>query len=209
MINDIKNLPINEKGGRVLASGGFGCVFGPALKCKGENKRVKNKVSKLMTEKHAIEEYEEINKINERLKSIKHHSDYFLTYDIKLCKPEKLIHSDLINYSRKCKALQKNDITNKNINDNLDKLMLLNMPNGGLAVDDYIYTNKSLKKIYIVNLKLIELLKRGIIHMNEKHIYHCDIKDSNILVDDSSSKLKTRLIDWGLSTEYFSKNMEK
>jgi serine/threonine protein kinase len=37
--------------------------------------------------------------------------------------------------------------------------------------------------------------------MNKNNIYHCDIKDSNILVDDSSG-LKTRLIDWGLSTEY-------
>ena len=37
--------------------------------------------------------------------------------------------------------------------------------------------------------------------MNKHNIYHCDIKDSNILVD-SSSTLKARLIDWGLSTEY-------
>ena len=26
-------------GGKVLASGGFGCVFSPALKCEGEAKR--------------------------------------------------------------------------------------------------------------------------------------------------------------------------
>jgi serine/threonine protein kinase len=38
--------------------------------------------------------------------------------------------------------------------------------------------------------------------MNSKNIYHCDIKDSNVLVDDSSPVLKARLIDWGLSTEY-------
>ena len=33
--------------------------------------------------------------------------------------------------------------------------------------------------------------------MNENNIYHSDIKDSNILIDDSGSELKARLIDWG------------
>jgi serine/threonine protein kinase len=37
--------------------------------------------------------------------------------------------------------------------------------------------------------------------MNKRNIYHCDIKNSNVLVD-SSKKTKTRLIDWGLSIEY-------
>jgi serine/threonine protein kinase len=48
----------------------------------------------------------------------------------------------------------------------------------------------------------MNLLKKGIIPMNDKYIFHNDIKDSNVLVDSSSSKIKTRLIDWGLSTEY-------
>ena len=43
-----------SKGGKVLASGGFGCVFTPALKCEGETKRAIGKVTKLMSEKHAI-----------------------------------------------------------------------------------------------------------------------------------------------------------
>jgi serine/threonine protein kinase len=37
--------------------------------------------------------------------------------------------------------------------------------------------------------------------MNEKEIYHCDIKDSNILVQENGG-VKTRLIDWGLSTTF-------
>jgi len=80
--------------------------------------------------------------------------------------------------------------------------MLLNMPNGGLPVDDYFYSDGSLKKIYNVHLSLLKLLKEGIVPMNKKNVYHCDIKDSNVLVDVSREKLKTRLIDWGLSTEY-------
>jgi serine/threonine protein kinase len=37
--------------------------------------------------------------------------------------------------------------------------------------------------------------------MNEKFVFHSDIKDSNVLVKQES-ELFTRLIDWGLSTEY-------
>jgi hypothetical protein len=36
-------------GGKVIASGGYGCVFSPALKCEGTTKREKGKISKLMT----------------------------------------------------------------------------------------------------------------------------------------------------------------
>ena len=35
-------------GGKVLDSGGFGCVFKPSLKCKGQN-RIPGYISKLMT----------------------------------------------------------------------------------------------------------------------------------------------------------------
>jgi hypothetical protein len=38
-------------GGKVIASGGYGCIFRPALKCVNKP-RPKNEVSKLMTNKH-------------------------------------------------------------------------------------------------------------------------------------------------------------
>ena len=192
----------NKKGGNVLASGGFGCVFSPALKCQLETKRAKGKISKLMSEKHATEEYEEIVSIKSKLDTIKNYRDYFLIYDVTLCKPNRLTSSDLTEFSSKCTALPKDNITRANINSNLDKLMSLNIPNGGLPVDDYIYDNGSFEKLYEIHMSLVKLLKKGIIPMNNKNIYHCDIKDSNILLDNSLSELKARLIDWGLSTEY-------
>lgn len=200
--NNTKNNNINILGGKVIASGGFGCVFSPALKCEGDTKRRIGKISKLMSEKHAIEEYEEINIIKEKLSSIKNYKDLFLLYDATLCKPSKLTSNDLIEYNKKCTALPKDNITKKNINKNLDKLMILNIPNGGLPVDDYVYKDGSLVKIYNVHTSLVRLLKDGIIPMNKRNVYHCDIKDSNVLVDETKDKIKTRLIDWGLSTEY-------
>ena len=189
-------------GGKVLASGGFGCVFGPALKCEGETKRAKGKISKLMSAKHATEEYEEIVSIKAKLDKIKNYRDYFLINDATLCKPAPLTTSDLTDFSRKCSALPKDKITKSNINSNLDKLMSLNIPNGGLPVDDYIYDNGSFEKLYEIHNSLVKLLKKGVVPMNNKNVYHCDIKDSNVLVDVASGNLKTRLIDWGLTTEY-------
>ena len=52
---------IKQKGGKVIDSGGFGCVFKPALKCeKAVNECNRNKISKLMTSKHAKDEYNQI-----------------------------------------------------------------------------------------------------------------------------------------------------
>jgi serine/threonine protein kinase len=191
-----------NKGGKVLASGGFGCVFTPALKCEGTTKRARNKVSKLMTEKHAIQEYEEINKYKKILETVPDYEDYYMLYDITICRPSKLTVSDLQNF-KKCTALPKKNITKNNINESLEKVMTLNMPNGGLPVDDYLYDDGSFQKMYTLHIALVNLLKNGILPMNKKNIYHCDIKDANILVDTTTpSELKTRLIDWGLSTEY-------
>ena len=189
-------------GGKVIASGGYGCVFVPALKCQGQTKRPKKKISKLMSNKHAIQEYEVINFIKERLDSIPNYEDYFIINDISICRPSKLSATDLEAFSDKCTALPKNDIDKKNINKNLDKIMSLNLPNGGLPVDDYIYNNGNYDKLYKTQAALINLLKNGIIPMNKKNIYHSDIKDSNVLIEENYSTIKSRLIDWGLTVNY-------
>jgi serine/threonine protein kinase len=188
------------KGGKVIASGGYGCVFSPALKCNNK-KRKKGMISKLMIKKYALEEYNEINKIKEKLDNIPNYLDFFLIGNFSICHPEKLSSKDLQNFD-KCTALPKKNITKKNINKSLDKVVSLNIPFGGYPVDDYMYENISYEKISQLNDSLIELLTNGIIPMNERNVYHSDIKDSNILVEYTEKKMYTRLIDWGLSTEY-------
>jgi serine/threonine protein kinase len=189
----------NNKGGKVIASGGYGCVFNPALKCEGASKRQTNKISKLMTEKNATQEYEEIVHIKEKIDTIPDYENYFLLYDVTLCRPSKLTTVDLAYFNDKCTALPKDNITKENINTKLNDVMSLNLPNGGLPIDDFIYSDGSFEKMYIVHTNLVKLLKNGIIPMNDKNIYHSDIKDSNILIDRSHT---TRLIDWGLTVEY-------
>ena len=111
------------EGGKVIASGGFGCVFSPALKCKGKTSRESNKISKLMTKKHAIDEYNEIEIIREKLEKIPNYGAYFLLSGINLCEPASLEAQDLTSFQGKCTALPKDGITYKNINEksNLSK----------------------------------------------------------------------------------------
>jgi hypothetical protein len=200
--NEEKNIN-NKSGGKVIASGGFGCVFLPALKCKGSNKRLKNTVSKLMTIKNAKDEYHEIHNIKDKLKMITNYQDYYLIENYTLCKPTKLSNTDMNNFT-KCSALKKQNITKKNINSSLNKLLALNMPYGGITVETFITNNKNYNKLVEINNHLINLLKNGIIPMNNKNIYHSDIKSSNILINElrKNKSMNVRLIDWSLTAEY-------
>ncbi len=213
----------NLKGGNVLASGGFGCIFQPALKCKDSILGPEpGEVSKLMTEKHAITEYSQIQTFKKILEKIPNYEEYFLVKGFSLCKPTKLSKEDKNNF-RKCKALTKKGFTENNINEkeSLDKLLIINMPNGGIDVKNYFAENGLIVFINLNNA-LVDLLINGITPMNELDLYHCDIKGGNILVSlnnsfknsidlsveernsDKSNSIKsdsinTRLIDWGLS----------
>jgi hypothetical protein len=110
-------------GGKALGSGGFGCLFKPALKCKGESKGEKgNMVTKLMLTKNANSEYEEITQFQKVLSHIPNYTDYFLVDNITICEPKALSNEDLTNYKEKCKALNKKDITENNVNRSLNKI---------------------------------------------------------------------------------------
>ena len=193
----------NKNGGKILATGGFGCIFSPALKCKGKNtRRKKNMVTKLMINKYAKEENNNIIKLNSLLNKIPNYYDYFLINDFSICQPKKLTKMDLLNFD-KCKTLKKQNITKQNINTSLNKLSILNMPYGGITIDSFINKNRSYEKLVIMNNKLIELLTKGIIPMNKLNIYHNDIKDTNILINYVKKKdVNVKLIDWSLTVQY-------
>jgi serine/threonine protein kinase len=79
------------------------------------------------------------------------------------------------------------------------------MPYGGVDVGDFIEKNGGITtKMIRLNNSLIELLEKGIVPMNHNRIFHCDLKAPNILVNEEENILKTRIIDWGLSTIYLS-----
>jgi len=188
-----KNKTSKTKGGKIIGSGGYGCVFRPALKCKDESSREPNKISKLMKNDYAENEYKEIIQFLPILKKIPNYASYFLVEDITLCKPDKLSEDDLENFKNKCKPSKKLNMTSENINEHLDELQSLNMPDGGINVGDYVDDEKPIDEL---NQMLIDLLVNGIIPMNQLDVYHADVKESNILVGKDQH---ARLIDWGLS----------
>jgi hypothetical protein len=193
------------EGGKVIASGGFGCIFNPALKCASSQYREQGKVSKLMSIKHATEEYKQIQQFRNVLKIIPNYENYFLLDNFTICKPDKLTKEDLKLYKKKCKALTKKNITVKNINKSLDQVLALNMPNAGINIEDFVDNDAYFTKNNIIKLNnsLINLLLNGILPMNKLNVYHCDVKDSNVLVvvenENNNTVFKTRLIDWGIS----------
>ena len=202
-----------QTGGKVLASGGYGCIFKPALKCKNVSERPSGQISKLMTTKHAKSEYNEIMRFKHILQKIPNYSNYFLVDNVTLCEPDKLTSEDLEKYTEKCKALKKDNITEGSINSRLGDVLSLNMPFGGKDVSDYIKEYTDYNSFYTLNNSLIDLLVHGIVPMNKLNVFHGDIKESNILVSNSDSKseksdsntnkkMNARLIDWGLSTIY-------
>ena len=194
-------MQIKQNGGKVINSGGFGCIFNPSLKCENTEKINKskshNEISKLMITKYAEYEYNQIEKYRKMLNVIPNYNNYFLLNNFQLCKPDKLTTNDLKGY-KKCKNIKK-AIYGKNINDSLNELMIINMPNGGIDIEQFIKEYFAIKSNIIkLNNSLIDLLVNGIIPMNKLNVYHCDIKDGNVLVQNETVFI-TRLIDWGLS----------
>ena len=186
----------SKMGGEVIESGGFGCIFKPALKCINEI-RPSSGISKMSLLKNSKQEIEEINKIKKNLSSIKNYKDYFLL-DVNSCTPDKLTSEDLKKFNDKCYALKKENLNESNINNHLEKVKILNMPDGGIDLRKWLVQENKIKKekIFLLNKLIIKLIKYGIRPMNEKKVIHNDLKDNNVLID---SKLNCRIIDWGLS----------
>ena len=202
------------RGGKVIDSGGFGCIFRPQIRCKksrnnknkiyGTNKYDVNGISKVMDKKYAISEYFGLTKFISIIKTIPNYNYYFLISDFTLCRPVYFTPQDLIDFDKKkCSSLTKRNITSKNINSKLKEMYMINMPYGGIDIDHFLYNNISnIKLIYNFNLKMIDLLDNAILQMNKRGLYHGDLKSNNILVNLQNNKMYIRIIDWGLSGIY-------
>jgi hypothetical protein len=192
------------RGGYAFDAGGFGCAFKePALKCKNKE-RQKNSITKVLTNKHAKEEYYDTVKFRPLLTKIPNYAKYFLIDNITMCELEPFTKQDLENFDDECDHPLKG-IKSYEINSNLDKVKGITMPFGGINVHRFfekITKNGSLnyEMVLQLNKSLIDLLKNGILPMNKVSIYHRDLKAGNVLiVVDRNKNILTRIIDWGMS----------
>ena len=193
-------------GGIPIYQGGFSCVFKPQLKCKLKNKnKTKRKkdsvgISKLLFKQHAKLEMDNIHLFYNALKSIPKSHKYFLFTKSKLCLPAKISKRDLKGFDNMCSSFTSHEINESNINSNIDNLRLINMPNAGLSVNEWLLnTRLTSARIILFNKIMSELIVNAIVPMNKKGVIHNDIKEDNILISGSKTNPRPTIIDWGIS----------
>jgi hypothetical protein len=212
-----------KKAGKAIASGSFGCVFRPPLRCKGETNRPgsadKPMISKLMMKHDALEEYTIIEDVKKIVKDIPNYSDYFVVDDITMCDPGELDEEDMENAVKECSASLKLGRGETTIPPNkLSQTAVITAPDMGKDIhksfaqmskdyinykgsDKFSLVSKNLKKI---NTQIVKLLKNGVAPMIYKGIYHNDLKGQNIMTSYSSLEdVKNnfnyaKMIDFGL-----------
>lgn len=182
------------KGGKLIAEGGYGCVFHPGIDCNGKNFKTKKYVSKI--QRYDLSAKDEI-KIGKIIKDINGYGNHFAPI-IKHCEIDiakiKKTEKDTDN----CSIIKKNKSK---------KFVLMKLPyiNG----DDFInYLVSQKNSIQIVNsiINSYNHLVRSCQMLVSKSIMHYDIKGSNILYD--IDKQAPILIDFGLSCDMSKKKTD-
>ena len=201
----------SKKAGKAIAAGTYGCVFKPPIKCADGRKGYEKGVSKLLTNKNAEEEMEVINNVMPILSEIPKNERYFIPnsempfYDCKIgdFSEEDLNNSNVCRNLEYIKNLSSREIQKaKNfIRDNKKDFTIIQQADGGLELAKYIekidkslITDNFLQKL---NENICDLIKNGVVKMNEKGLLHLDLKPENMVIDEELPLI--RIIDWGFA----------
>ena len=175
---------------QVIGEGTYGCAHYPSLICKGDVMSPSDRISKLMSSRHANDEMKEYVIIA----GIDPENEFYLG------KPD---YCDLGDNDENIKAIRKCHIKNKVLK-NIDEYALLIMKNGGLDLDKFANTLKSLDNTAINRMKMVNFwieahrLLRGIKVFLENDLVHHDLKGGNIVYNEKDNRLN--FIDFGLMT---------
>lgn len=201
----------SKKAGKAIAAGTYGCVFKPPIKCADGRKGYEKGVSKLLTNDNAEEEMEVINNVMPVLSEIPNNERYFIPnskmpfYD---CKIGEFSEEDLDN-TTVCKNLDyiqnlnKSDIqkAKKYISDNKKDFTIIQQADGGLELKKFIdfVPLKTLTDNYLqkLNENICDLIKNGVVKMNQKGLLHLDLKPENMVIEPEFPLI--RIIDWGFA----------
>ncbi len=203
-------------GGEAIASGGYGCVFRPAIACKGEANPRPDSISKLMLKDKAKEEMEEIEEALELVKGIPNYSKYFALTNYHMCVPGKITKEDEKSFIEQC--ISPIGVTSNEVKKHPSDYRLVVSPDLGTDL------SKSLKSMFtrarddkpgsagyqdlirnLINLNntSYDFLKNGIAKMAKVGLYHADVKPQNVMTNYNSDLAKPsftemKLIDYGL-----------
>ena len=186
-----------QKGGIPIFAGAQGCVFKPALKCRHEPRNdADGNVSKLEEKESAEAEMREYDQIKQHLHKIKDYERYF-SMKARLCEPDVLEPRDLVNFDNVCINMQSANISAANVNANLGKLRMINMPDLGVDLKQWMeQAPLNAQRIIQLNDHISNLLIHAVAPMNRLGVIHNDLKTENVMIDRSGS---ARIIDWGLA----------
>lgn len=203
-------------GGKAIASGGYGCVFRPAIACKGETNPRPDSISKLMLKDKAEDEMEEIEEALELVKGIPNYSKYFALTNYHMCVPGKITKEDEKSFIEQC--INPIGVTSNEVKNNPSDYRLVVSPDLGKDL------SKSLKDMFtrarddkpgsagyqhlirnMINLNntSYDFLKNGIAKMAKVGLYHADVKPQNVMTNYNRDLAKPsftemKLIDYGL-----------
>ena len=190
------------KGGKAIASGSYGCVFKPAMLCKGDVERKKDYITKVMYHSYADLELKEMKMVTEVLKDIPDGDKYFLANNITRCPLNEIDGDDVKGRKNKCSGAFAKSLTDREFNLKINKGLItgINIPYGGKDLLDTIGPNLTSKTFININKGIINLIKNGIVKFNKKKLLHLDIKHMNMLYNPKDKNV--RLIDWGICAKY-------
>ncbi len=215
-------------GGIPIYPGGYSCVFKPQLKCNTKTKKMRKKdiknynknnsnryngISKLLFKKYADIEMRNIEHFYNALKKIPKSHKYFLFTKTTTCPPAKISKNDLRGFDEMCTNFTSHDVDESNINSPsvIRNLKLINMPDAGVSINEWLFykekNNKglisplNLSHIKVFNKLISKLILNAIVPMNRQGVIHNDMKEDNILIKDSSQRYSPNptIIDWGIS----------
>ena len=216
----------SKKAGKAIAAGTFGCVFKPPIKCADGRKGYEKGVSKLLTNKNANKEMEVINNVMPILSEIPNNERYFIPnsempfYDCKIgefseedlnntnvCTNleyiDDITYDKITNQRKKKLTIQEIQLIKKYIIDNKEDFTIIQQADGGIELKKFIHDVpiKTLTKDFLqkLNENLCDLIKNGVVKMNNEGLLHLDLKPENMVIEPELPLV--RIIDWGFAKQ--------
>jgi serine/threonine protein kinase len=172
---------------KVIGEGTYGCVTKPSIKCKEvDNKSLdyKNKVSKIMIRKEAMEEYESMREISKN----KNINEFIIPQPV-MCDP--VTDKTFRNTVKKCENEDFPDLQDEDFS-------ILVLEDGGVSLRIFISEIADTLSSSDINVFLTKIhhLMEGLLFFEKRGIIHQDIAARNVVYNIKSGKI--RFIDFGL-----------
>ena len=178
----------------IIGEGGFGCVFKPSLHCSDKKISYKNKISKWMLSKNAIEELQEYAVIAKADPK----ADFYTGKPIKCS--IKRGSAEMTRAIERCELLKKK-MKNKTVKQIADETALLIITDGGYDLEKWVkkiaLLDSSLARVKIMEFwREARRLFLGIQTFLKNDLVHHDLKPQNIVYMMDNKRVN--YIDFGL-----------